>query len=79
MTPKEKAKELVDNMFSMTPVRNSQELNRLDRNTAKLCAFIAADEVIDTLKDEDLYIQGETNINEFIDYWIEVQREIKNL
>lgn len=79
MTPKEKAQELVSRFVSINLSQVNDLVDGIRIRLAKESAFIAADEVIDTLKDEDLYIQGETNINEFIDYWQEVQQEIQNL
>jgi hypothetical protein len=79
MTPKEKAKELVDNlidkMFDLSDGYNSSEVFY----AAKQCALIAVDEIISCLDDDDLYIQGESNIDAYINYYKEVKAEIDNL
>ena len=66
MTPKEKAKELVDNFYDNLP----QWVNADD---AKQCAFIAVDEILKTNTDESIY--G----NQFSIYWNEVKKEIEFL
>jgi len=72
MTPKEKAQELVD--------QYDETLTYLEsKSKAKECAKIAVDEIIKTLKDNDLYIGGETNIDEIIRFWQEVKQEIEKL
>jgi len=63
MTPKEKAKELVDN-FLPHSTGNS------NINEAKQCALIAVDEIIDLVKHIDVDSE---------DYWQEVKQEIINL
>ena len=76
MTPKEKAEELVDK-FRMNVL--DYEGSGLNTFKAKQCALIAVDEIIKTLKDNDLYIGGETNIDDIIRFWQEVKQEIENL
>ena len=51
----------------------------VDDYCAKQCALIAVDEIIKTLKDNDLYIGGETNIDEIIIFWQEVKRELAEI
>lgn len=46
---------------------------------AKQSALIAVDEITKTLKDNDLYIGGETNIDDIIRFWQEVKQEIEQL
>ena len=79
MTPKEKAEELVNNFlessFDLRDGYNAREIYLY----AKQCALIAVDEIISCLKDDDFYIQGETNINEIIDFWQQVKQEIEKL
>ena len=75
MTPKEKAEKLVSKY--LWPQRYFKEL--ANTKVAKECALIAVYEIISCLKDDDFYIQGETNINEIIDYWQQVKQEIENL
>jgi hypothetical protein len=80
MTPKDKAKELVE-MFSMVGLQQ--------RNEGIQCALIAVEEIIyayphtyDMEKDstkagEDIYIM--TNVRSNIGYWNKVKHEIENL
>jgi hypothetical protein len=72
MTPKEKAKELVDKFIP----HSSGDSNN---NEAKECALIAVNEIINCLDDDDLYIQGESNIDGFISYYKEIKQEIEKL
>ena len=75
MTPKEKAREMVDKiqegLWRDRAVRIYQE-------DAVYTALIAVDEIIKALND-DIYIQGETDIDSHIDYWKAVKREIENI
>jgi len=63
MTPKDKAKELVDRFINQMPKYLQGKLGRL---TAKQCALICVDE-----------IQKVTNYE--INYWEEVKQEINKL
>ena len=66
MTPKEKAKELI-NKFKLSTSANT----KINIYVAKQCALIAVDEMINYL-----------NLNGFstqIDYWQEVKQEIINI
>jgi hypothetical protein len=67
LSPKEKAKELFDKMYNQT---QPDELGK-DYNSAKECALIAVDEIIDAL-DKSL-------IDSDIEWWQEVKQEIKKL
>lgn len=70
MTAKEKAIEIIIQMqFQSHPLMFEQ---------AKRCALIAVDEIIKAL-DDDIYIQGETDINSFIFSWQQIKREIEQL
>ena len=71
MTPKEKAMDIFNQMCNSV-----DELLPLD---VKECALIAVDRMINCLNDDDLYIQGESNIDGFINFYKEVKQEIKNL
>jgi hypothetical protein len=63
MTPKEKAKELFDKMYMVDdPMGNYP----MCFDTAKQCALIAVDEIIDTP-------------NPMPNYWQEVKQEIEKL
>jgi hypothetical protein len=64
MTPKEKAKELVDKFDGV---------GLQMRNEAIACAFIAVDEVLDD------YEQFPYKVQLGKDYWNEVKEEIKKL
>ena len=71
MTPKEKAKSLVGKMYAGF-------VHDLYSYKAKQCALIAVDEIIFALND-DIYIQGETDIDSHREYWKEVKQEIQKL
>jgi hypothetical protein len=64
MTPKEKAKELVDK-YEFVYIQNYTSMFEV-----KECALIAVDEIIDLVKHIDVDSE---------DYWNEVKQEIKNL
>jgi hypothetical protein len=66
MTPKEKAEELVDKMLYCYQ-------GHIDEYTAKQCALIAIDEVIEALHEH--HWQNRL----IIDYWKEVKQEIEKL
>jgi hypothetical protein len=67
MTPKEKAKELVDKFMEYTVEWNNV--------TAKKCALIAVDEVISA----DWYIPTFEDYKKWTSYWKEVKQEIEKL
>jgi hypothetical protein len=67
MTPKDKARDLLKNMYD----------NGIDWEMAKECALIAVDEILESLS--DIYIQGETDIDEVRIYYREVKEELDNL
>ena len=70
MTPKEKAKELVDKMWIYAlPNANGSWKN------AKQCALIAVDEILD----DDVYDMSEELFEARIKYWEIVKLEIKLL
>ena len=77
MKAKEKANELVDKMYDVDSTDDYGELT-MNYKHAKKCALIAVDEIIKALND-DIYIQGETDIDSHINYWQEVKQELKNL
>ena len=70
MTPKEKARELVEK-YDLT-------LTYLEsKSKAKRCALIAVDEITEVLEnDENVYLLGDSS---YIDFWNEVKQEIENL
>lgn len=63
MTPKEKAKDLVDKMYGVTDYQ------------AKQSALIAVDEILSN----DGFSSSIIEWDIFISYWQEVKQEIKNL
>jgi hypothetical protein len=71
MTPKEKAKELVDKYYHLFSVELE---NTIDLREAKQCALIAVDEILD-MDNIKPYILHK----EIIKYYIEVKQEIENL
>lgn len=82
MTPKEKAKELVDKFYQFFPLNKdvnttdgelSWEYN--DWSQAKQCALIAVDEIINS----DWVIQTIQDFNAWKNYWQEVKQEIEKL
>ena len=66
MTPKEKAKELVDKMLDEIPCHCD------DWEQAKQCALIAVDEII-------LEMNSVMLPNPFKQYWKEIKQEIEKL
>jgi hypothetical protein len=79
MTPKEKAKELVDK-FEPYVIRYTQDdvVGYLSEETPileyqKQCALIAVDEIIDSFT-----IKNYSDVNNY-EYWNEVKTEIENL
>jgi hypothetical protein len=75
MTPKEKAEEIYNKCLDKIQGLEGTEW----WESAKQCALIAVDEIINCLDDDDLYIQGESNIDGFISYYKEVKQEIEKL
>ena len=71
MTAKEKASELVDKYMNIGQVKMS-DYSRIYQPTAKVCALIAVDEVLD-------YLNKVMIPNPFVQYWDEVRKEIENL
>lgn len=70
MTPKEKAKQMVDQYLDIFPSRNSI-MYIPDVETAQKCALRAVDEIIEEMV--------EWAIIPRIDYWSEVRQEIEKL
>lgn len=78
MTPaKQKAKELIEKYLKLA-FGIIEEYIPIPLKFAKQCALIAVEEILKVLNDEDLYIQGENNINDFIEFYKEVRQEILN-
>lgn len=74
MTPKEKAEELLDEMFNQIfPSYGADKI-------AKECALIAVNEVVDQWIVVDTYIgDGQGLINPNLKYWLEVKQELEKL
>jgi hypothetical protein len=75
MTPKEKAQELFNKFF-----RNIIGYGPRERETAKQCALIAVDEIINsnpTYELSDPFLGN--RIYENVNYWKDVKKEIENL
>ena len=69
MTPKEKAKELVDKFYY---IPNSQGIFMMQDYQAKQCALIAVDEI--------LFVVSKYNDTQAeVSYWQEVKQQIENL
>jgi hypothetical protein len=71
MTPKEKAKELVNNMFNCDKSTPEESMAMLYPH-AKQCALISVDEII------EIVYNSLTSIQE-LNYWLEVKDEIEKL
>ena len=74
MIPKAKAEELFNKYWTFFVHSDAMGIHSL----TKQCALIAVDEIIKALND-DIYIQGETDIDSHIEYWKEVKQEIDNV
>lgn len=73
MTPKEKAKELVDKFARIDGYQDSIDLSKCDYE--KQCALIAVDEIVNC----DSFFKTLEETKEFTEYWYNVQKEINNL
>jgi hypothetical protein len=73
MSPKERAEYLVDKykFYLGNEEENIKEAIDL--------ALIAVDEVIKALDNEDIYIQGETDLDYHVIHWQKVKQEIEKL
>ena len=74
MTPKEKAKELVDKFYKIEPVEPIYI--GMDKSQSKQCALICVDEQI---KGNENYKRYINNWQESNKYWQEVKQEIEKL
>jgi hypothetical protein len=70
MTPKEKAKELVNKFVQFTPAEEEFEYDY-----AKSCALIAVDEILEDNVDD----MSEELFDIRIEYWQSVKQEIEKL
>jgi len=80
MTPKEKAKELVDKYLCIEEIYNVDLFcDECGINeAAKYCALIAVDEVLNELFEMAL-VTGSSYVHKHIDYYQEVKQEIEKL
>lgn len=85
MNPQEKAKELVDKMHNTEhcgikhfPNNRYCDCTEMNLFQAKQCALIAVQEIFKAMND-DIYIQGETDIDSHIAYWKAVKEEIEKI
>lgn len=81
MTPKEKAKELLDKIYYCQRYADNEDYIPLEAwKRAKQCALIAVDEIINTLNHDirDLDVRGNILLD-LIKYWREVKQEIEKL
>jgi len=74
MTPKEKAKELVDNFMNLKPPKLS-DYSQIYLPTAKLCALKVVEEIVK----EVLEFQYDETTAPHRIYWRKVELEIKKL
>ena len=74
MTPKEKAKELVDKLFyTMNALRDGYNRDEC-KQAAKQCALIAVDEILSIKKEI-----WDNLADEYFIYWQQVKQEIEKL
>jgi hypothetical protein len=84
MTPKEKAKELVNNFIDLTDECDCLEYScicfTMYEYKAKQCALIAVDEILNNSIDYNAYDGvSENDIWSDNEYWQEVKKEINEL
>jgi hypothetical protein len=77
MTPKEKAKELVNKFLRTYKVSLYPPFTKAS-DEAKECALIAVDEIINGYEFDILYIEHK-RIMDNINFWDEVKQEIEKL
>ena len=79
MSPKEKAVELFKKFYCM-PNNSKNRIRVIEFNTAKQCALVAVDEILNVLpQSEYLEDRGEYCENRERLYWKEVKQEIQKL
>ena len=77
MTPKEKAIELVDKYYHLFSVELE---NTIADYEAKECSLIAVDEIIGQWEIIDVYLaNGNGQLNQNLEYWYKVKKEINLL
>ena len=77
MTPKEKVEELY-NKYEQLGKDFTRGVSMAE--FAKQCALIAVDEIFEFMKMDDEYTETVSNANsKWVDYWLEVKKEIEKL
>jgi hypothetical protein len=79
MTPKEKAKQLVDKFISYSYFSNGNNaMNRQyqQEDNAKQCALIAVDEILNAIS---FNMYDEEEYNKVDEFWEEVKNEIESI
>jgi predicted RNase H-like nuclease (RuvC/YqgF family) len=82
MTPKEKAKYIVYAMLENVKAvdQYNLQLGSMNLYSAKQCALIAVDEIMEFMKMDDEYTETASNANsKWVNYWLEVKQEIEKL
>ena len=74
MTPKEKAKELVDKFLYANKGHFYQDSPLEDLEAAKECALVAVDEIIDAIFWHEFEVP-----NKEVKFWFEVKKEIEKI
>jgi len=76
MTPKEKAKELVDKFGSNYPIICKIDSRNMYMSESKHCALIAVDYIITSNPHSNPF---NTDVHSTMAYWLEVKQEIEKL
>jgi len=80
MTPKEKAKELVDKYFKLLNYEFGDLVYSLSDKQPHQCALIVVDEILNILEDDGfLLATSEYHNKKTMEYWQEVKQEIEKL
>ena len=74
MTPKEKAKQLIE---KITETLQDADMYGWYNPACKNCALIAVDEIIEQLSDD--WGDNQWRANDYIGYWQQVKQEIESL
>jgi hypothetical protein len=81
MTPKQKAKELVNKMYG-SDINDFESLKNNhpeDFQLSKDCSLIAVDEIIKSKQEDSSYCDEDGEWHNFMDFWQEVIEEIEKL
>lgn len=78
MTPKEKARELVEKYIPHIAGadRYNTALGLYDKSISKECALIVVDEILQSCID---FIDDESNVKELCDFYLQVKQKIEKL